>query len=266
MEKKSESWCTWLVSGIKSLICPRKKVYREGEKKSYLGTFPKVPFQSIANFLNMKETMTASFANKKLHANTEIRRTEFKNLSDCALLVLAWEKEIMSLKFLLDYDYVLDYKTGEKFDVSNYDIRRRTLRDFAEQFIRPKDINQYNNLMQEFDTHFQDGDNYVYEEAFDKRVDFIERLIVAGSKQEIREFIRERVQECVGNEYVHEIKWNYKKQIKNYQTIMTNKSKKSYKPIYNHLKNNPNPEKPERKNYIKAYEELKKEEGGCSIF
>ena len=47
---------------------------------------------------------------------------------------------------------------------------------------------------------------------------------------------------------------------------MTKKSKKSYKPIYNHLKNNPNPEKPERKNYIKAYEELKKEEGGCSIF
>lgn len=260
MQKKSESWCTWLVSGIKSLICPRKKVYREGEKKSYLGTFPEAPFQSIANFLNMKETMTASFANKKLHANTEIRRTEFKNLSDCALLVLAWEKEIMSLKFLSDY--VLDYKTGEKFDVSNYDIRRRTLCDFAEQFIKSNDINQYNNFMGEFAIHFGEGDNDAYEEAFDKRVDFIERLIVAGSKQEIAEFIRERVQECAGNKYVYEIKWNYKKQIKNYQNI----SGGSYKSICKHLESDLNPEKPERENYINAYEKLKKEEGNCNIF
>ena len=210
----------------------------------------------------MKETMTASFANKKLHANTEIRRTEFKNLSDCALLVLAWEKEIMSLKFLLDYDYVLDYKTGEKFDVSNYDIRRRTLRDFAEQFIRPKDINQYNNLMQEFDTHFQDGDDYVYEKAFDNRVNFIERLIVAGCQQEIGEFMQERVQELTGSEHVYKVKWNYKKQIQSYEQITS----KSYESIYEHIKNNPDPKKPERENYIKAYEELKKEEGGCSIF
>lgn len=259
MEKKSESWCTWFVSGIKSLICPRKKVYREGEKKSYLGTFPEAPFQSIANFLNMKETMTASFANKKLHANTKIRRTEFKNLSDCALLVLAWEKEIMSLKFLSDYDYVLDYKTGEKFDVSNYDIRRRTLCDFAEQFIKSNDINQYNNFMGEFAIHFGEGDNYVYKEALGNRVDFIERLIVAGSKQEIAEFIRERVQECAGNKCVDEIKWHYKKQIKNYQNITGG----PYKSICNHLESNLNPENPEQKDYINAYKELNR---WCNIF
>ena len=41
--------------------------------------------------------------------------------------------------------------------------------------------------------------------------------------------------------------------------LSNNSNLSSYKPIYNHLKNKPNPEKPERENYIKAYEELKKE-------
>ena len=71
----------------------------------------------------------------------------------------------------------------------------------------------------------------------------------------------EHMEKKRGNRYDESIE-KTKKQIQNYKQI----TGKSYKSIYNYLKNNPNPEKPERENYIKAYEELKKEEGSCNIF
>ena len=35
MEKKSESWCSWVVSGIKSLFCPRQcgQIFQKSVKK-----------------------------------------------------------------------------------------------------------------------------------------------------------------------------------------------------------------------------------------
>ena len=54
MEKQSESWCSWFVSKIKSCFCPRKK--------TCLKDIPKAPFQAIADFLNISDTMAISFA------------------------------------------------------------------------------------------------------------------------------------------------------------------------------------------------------------
>ena len=49
-----------------------------------------------------------------------------------------------------------------------------------------------------------------------------------------------------------------REQIKNYEEV----TGKSYKSIYERIKNNPDSEKPERENYIKAYDKL----NSCNIF
>ena len=57
MQKKSESWCSWLVSGIKSLICPCKR--------KYLSKLPKNQFNSIIKYLDAKSLLALKHSNKK---------------------------------------------------------------------------------------------------------------------------------------------------------------------------------------------------------
>ena len=166
---------------------------------------------------------------------------------------------------------LVDYKTGEKFGCLKFsyipfeeswdiddNLLRRTLQDFAERFIRPKDEIKCNCFIKQLSTWH----SWDYSGASKK---FVEDMFAAAGftaneiwyKADMKDVCDkewEHMEKKRGNRYDESIE-KTKKQIQNYKQI----TGKSYKSIYNYLKNNPNPEKPERENYIKAYEELKKE-------
>ena len=246
MEKQSESWCSWFVSKIKSCFCPRKK---------HLETMPEFQTANIMNFLDNRDMMALLFVNKTLNLKTkDYRTTKFKeeNLLDCIVAIWVLENDIPGggKRFT---ENCIDYKTGGEFNVYDYKVRVRTLRDFAKYFVELKDSNKYKQLIKELSDKYRECPSCDESDIAKANINYVETLVSICCNKSCQNLWKERASTKKTKRH------DYKKQIENYQTIMTNKSKKSYKPIYNHLKNKPNPEKPERENYIKAYEELKKE-------
>ncbi len=305
MEKQSESWCSWFVSKIKSCFCPKKKTYLEtipkaafqsitnslnmrgtmeisfanknlnakannhhGGQKLYLEATPETPFQSIANFLNIKDTMALGFANKQLNKNVKIHCNTFIYLLDCVRACMLYEcgdRLVMLGAKLIDHarEKFTDYATLGKFDYKDRQVRIRTLKDFANTFIREKDLNKYNNLVAQLPNMCQEINDWP---------DYGQKR---PNRKEFNDFMAEFIKSagftsgyiyCRGYKDRFRNGLDTKKQIINYKNV----TGKSYKSIYYHLKKNPDPEKPEKEDYIKAYEELKgrpKRDGyGCDIF
>ncbi|MBQ9491921.1 MAG: hypothetical protein IJU86_04045 [Firmicutes bacterium] len=228
------------------------------EEKTCLKDIPKAPFQAIANFLNMRETVAISFANKNLNANAENRRTEFKNLKnlfDCVTLVMGSELDDTGviMELCSYHRKFTDYATGKEVTPDGYSdnsFKIRVLEDFANTFIKTKNDKVF--FISNMKIIVEVGClNYSTDTKCEK---LRERF------KSIKDFYKEFFKAC-GFELKDDIlslkyieKNDLTKHIQNYKQI----TGKSYKSIYEHIKNNPDPEKPERENYIKAYEELNK--------
>ena len=148
-------------------------------------------------------------------------------------------------------------KLLEEFNYKNRQVRIQTFTDFAKNFIMRKDVHKYHNLVEKLPNMCEKINDWPAIGQAPDRSEFknfmIEFIQAAGFKYE----------DIANGKYKSDLQSsNVKKQIQNYEEI----TGKSYKSIYEHIINNPNPEKPEREDYIKAYEELKKEEGSCNIF
>ena len=303
MQKKSESWCSWAVSKIKSWICLRehKQTSKHLDMKHLeelldigpLEALPENQFNSVIKYLDAKSLWALKYSNNviknkidKLNQDTKdydikkmfLKENYEKNLLRCAYIAYMCACDSGGTDDLAKQ--LVDYKTGETFgclkigdltfeDSWNIDddLLRRTLQDFAERFIRPKDATKCNCFIEQLSTWY----SWDCSGASQK---FVEDMFAAAGfttseiwyKADMNDVYdksvdMDRRQEKLGDRYNESIE-KTKKQIKNYQNI----TGKSYKSIYNHLKSNPNLEKPEMENYTNAYEELKKGEGGCNIF
>ena len=293
MEKKSD-FASKIMTNIKKILPHKGQDY----KGQGLQKLPENQFDHVLKYLDTKSLLALLFASKTIKKkiiafialkygikNYDTEKMPLKgnyeeSLLRCALMIFLCADRNCTVTWFTEM-YV-DYKTGKKFDIV-YDegkdnvnkTIKRTLRDFAEKFIKSKNETQYNDFVEKISVmpniHFlSSGDN-------NKQLKFIEDIFDAGGFTELeREVMYDDM--CSKLDY---ITWgtaqgNYfianpdfdnekaktKKQIQNYEKI----AGKSYKSIYNRLKNNHDPKKPEMENYIKAYEELKKEEGSCNIF
>lgn len=292
MEKKSESWCSWLASGIENLFCLGKCKYK-GSKLEKLGDNP---LNEVIKYLDTKSLLALKYSNKaikekidKLNEKTKeydtkemlLKENYEKNLLRCALMIFLYaDRNFAVLGFAKIY---VDYKTGEKLDIAHADDRwiinneeiKRTLRDFAEKFIKPKDETGYNDLVGKIsvmhDINFLgSGDN-------SKQLKLIENILDAGGFTDTeRERMYdnmckelERTEDITGQHFgyfntsdFYNEQAKVKKQIQNHEKI----TGKSYKSIHYRIKNNHAPKKHETENYINVYEKMKKEEGSCNIF
>ena len=195
-------------------------------EKGYLGIFPETPFQSIANFLNMREAMTVSFVNKKLHANTEVCRTKFKNLLDCVRASMIYE---MGVRLLQSHAKCTDYyDISKEFNYKNRQIRIRTFTDFAKNFIMEKNVDKYRNLVAKLSNMCKEIDDWP---AVGK----------ATNRPEFKEFMSEFIK-AAGFKYEDIANGKYKSDFQN----------------SNVKKQIQNSEKPKRDDYIKDHNELKK--------
>lgn len=298
MQKKSESWCPWAVSKIKSLFCLRKhKQTSKHLDMKHLGelldigpleALPENQFNSVIKYLDAKSLLALKYSNKKIKNKIDglkeydikkmfLKENYEKNLLRCAYIAYMCACDSGGTGDLAQE--LVDYKTGETFGCLKFsyisfekfwdiddNLLRRTLQDFAERFIRPKDETKCNCFIEQLSTWY----SWDYSGASQK---FVEDMFTAAgfTKDEIWDKAMKDVADKLWNEpnQRRRLGDNYntdtdkaKKQIKSYQKVTGT----SYEPIYNHLKNNHDPKKPEMENYIKTYEELKKEEGSCNIF
>ena len=288
MQKKSESWCTWLVSRMKSLICLRehKQTSKHLDMKHLgklldigpLEALPDNQFNSVIKYLDAKSLLRLGFSGKGIkkkidELNKAIQEYDTKkchlkenyenNLLRCVEFAMLYMNEN-----LWQYAYVntcIDYKMGEKFDIGDNKVLSRTLYDFVETFIESKSRDKYklmiNNAISGLSS---DNEKFKLIKDIFKAGSFTDKDIKQIEKKYVDNFNeianKKKLLQITYDKYMQAVK--HQKQIQNYKQI----TGKSYKSIYEHIKNNPDPKKPERENYIKAYEELKKEEGGCSIF
>ena len=158
-----------------------------------------------------------------------------------------------------------DYATGKEVTPDGYSdnsFKMRVLEDFANNFIKTENDKVF----------FISNMKLIVEVGCSKYSTDTKCEKLRERFKTIEDFYKEFFKAC-GFELKDDIlslKYSLKyiekndltKHIQNYKQI----TGKSYKSIYEHIKNNPDPKKPERENYIKAYEELKKEEGSCNIF
>ena len=289
MEKKSESICTRVFSLIKKIFgyyhCFEKRksvnlsiseesVYLLSSKnivsalspsqtKTNIDSLPAFPINIVASYLDVKSLLALSFVNKNVHSKLPNFTTDAnfwkekflgeeynKNLLKCYVAV------ILHCHNSPDYiKYCIDYKTGANFDICEKVIIR-TINDFADRFIKTKvEIKSetkkfFYNIISSLSKGVANKNIIVVWFSY---VSTFMYMFTAGGFT-IKDFqeIQKKLVDFDSNQ----------KQIKNYEKV----TGKSYKSIYDYLKNNPKPEKPERGDYIKAYEELKKEKGSCNIF
>ncbi len=276
MEKKS-NFVSKFMTNIKKIL---------PYKRYHLQNLPENQFNSVVKYLDAKSLLALKYSNKKIKNKIDglkeydikkmfLKENYEKNLLRCAYIAYMCACDSGGTDELAQE--LVDYKTGETFGCLKFsyitsegfwdiddNLLRRTLQDFAERFIRPKDETKCNCFIEQLSTwHSWDysGASAKFVEDMFTAAGFATGEIWNKVMKDVSDKKWEHIEEKLGNRYDDSIE-KTKKQIQNYEQI----TGKSYKSIYNYLKNNPNPEKPGRENYIKAYEELNGEKGGCNIF
>ena len=179
---------------------------------------------------------------------------------------------------------LIDYETGEKLPdnvVNNISFGMRVLKDFADVFIG-KNTAEYNRLVP-YIKYALDGSFDFIQLEYSAQEYLAKNGILCDDWKEVKAKY-EKIMKCEGINSVTDFyeaffkaagftlntivrglyfekncyKGDLKKQV---QTIQNHKlmTGSSYGSIYNSLKEDSNTEKPKIENYIKAYEELKKE-------
>lgn len=233
MEEKSES-----ISSVK-----------KNNLETLLNMLPEFPISKIMDFLVGKDIMALSFVSKKLNLKTKVyRTTKFKeeNLLDCMLAIWVFEQDVPSCGYFVEN--CVDYKTGGKFNVFDYEVRVRTLRDFAEYFVEPKNNNEYDHLIERLSDNYKSYNRYdtVTAVIVEANIAYVKNLILIGCNKSYSDLWKEHVTDT--KKYK---KHKYEKQIKNYENVTGN----SYKRIYDSI-NKPENRIPQVKthHYINAYE------------
>lgn len=110
-----------------------------------------------------------------------------------------------------DYQEIyLDYKTNEKFNVEDPMVSARTMRDFAEMFVKPKSEKKYTHFTEKLtDTFFCVNVQGNLNVQLDKQQKFVEDMFKAGG---IDKRDRERIRKLMLNDFsAHEYEIKYGK-------------------------------------------------------
>ena len=116
-----------------------------------------------------------------------------KKLLQCAIMVLLFTEDCL---ILTSYKKIFtDYKTGNEFDFSNNSVINRTLQDFAERFIKPKDQNKYELFVNKLpiSSSFPYGNS---QNDWNKNQEFVEEMFESGgfTKNDVKKIRHDMVE------------------------------------------------------------------------
>ena len=238
------------------------------QTKTNIDSLPKPLIYKTASYLDVKSFLALLFVNKNIHSMLESFTANAETWKGTHSV--DWKERFLDEKYdknLLkcfvatasdrsdDIKGCIDYETGERFDFSDKS-RIRTMWHFTRHFI-------LRNTKIPIETTLGFYDRIL---SLDKAVTDNYIIVWCGSLGgQFMDMFRAGDFTKADFLIIENKLLNFdssREQIKNYKEV----TGKSYKSIYERIKNNPNPKKPEMENYMNAYEELKKEEGGCDIF